>query len=252
VSEDIPRLAVDYLKKIEGYTPTAQWDYKQYSGGYGTRAKPGQTYTPESAEQDLRAELAKTNEYINSNVKVPLNESQRASLLSFGYNLGTGEGGLADLMNHVNAGDWSGAANKMTRYNHAGGQVLPGLTKRRQEEAAMLAGNNYADKLGELAQHLDTVKQKYGGAQPAPRGVGAPAAASAGGGSSQVDPLALAALMAPQTQAPSQPVAPGGNVLSMLANPQQVHPNTQNFLTLMGNGRTNTNALAMLGQGVVS
>jgi len=31
---------LDAIKGFEGYTPNAQWDYKQNSSGYGTRAQP--------------------------------------------------------------------------------------------------------------------------------------------------------------------------------------------------------------------
>jgi hypothetical protein len=37
---------LDAIKGFEGYTPQAQWDYKQSSSGYGTKAQPGDENIP--------------------------------------------------------------------------------------------------------------------------------------------------------------------------------------------------------------
>ena len=48
---------LDAIKSFEGYTPKAQWDYAQFSNGYGTKALyPGEAITPEEAEKRFAAE----------------------------------------------------------------------------------------------------------------------------------------------------------------------------------------------------
>ena len=52
--------------------------------------------------------------------------------MSFAYNLGCGN--LEDIAEYLNRDDFSGATTAMKEYVHAGGEVLPGLVRRRQEE----------------------------------------------------------------------------------------------------------------------
>jgi GH24 family phage-related lysozyme (muramidase) len=129
---------LDFIKAQEGFSPVATKDYKQYSSGYGTKAVPGETITREEAQKRLEAETAKISEWVGNNIEVPLNRKQFTALASFGYNLGTGKGGLEDLKDDINAGDWDRVASRMQTFNRAGGQVSPGLVKRRRAEADLL------------------------------------------------------------------------------------------------------------------
>jgi lysozyme len=134
---------VNFLKTQEVYNSRPYWDVKRNSIGYGTPAKPGETsIDSDEAERRLRAHAGKVSDYLNKNVTQPLNQNQHDALVSFGYNLGTGEGGLADIMPLVNKGDFAGAAEKMQHYNHAAGAVNANLTARRADEAAMLQGGD--------------------------------------------------------------------------------------------------------------
>jgi len=128
-----------FIKKWEGFDSTAKWDYKQYSGGYGSRAEKGQTFTPETAHAALVDSVQPISKFIGENVKVPLSPGQRTALTSFAYNVGTGDGGLSDLIPDINKGDWPSVAAKMQHYNHAGGKVKVDLTRRRADEARMIA-----------------------------------------------------------------------------------------------------------------
>jgi GH24 family phage-related lysozyme (muramidase) len=129
---------LDFIKGKEGFTSAAKWDYKQHSSGYGTKAAPGETITKEEAERRLSTKVAEIDGWIGQNIKVPLSEKQRTALTSFAYNLGTGKGGLEDLKDDINSGDFDRVAKRMVTFNRAGGKVSDGLTARRREEAAML------------------------------------------------------------------------------------------------------------------
>ncbi len=48
---------LDLVKQLEGFTPSAQWDVRQWSVGYGTRGKKGEKISKEEAERRLRDEL---------------------------------------------------------------------------------------------------------------------------------------------------------------------------------------------------
>ncbi len=70
-------------------------------------------------------------------VKVEINENQFAALVSFAYNVGRSALSSSTLLKKLNSGDMRGAADQFLRWDHAGGKVLLGLTRRRQAERAL-------------------------------------------------------------------------------------------------------------------
>lgn len=74
---------------------------------------------------------------------VPLTDNQFAALVSLTYNIGLGaEGGSVDfadstLRRKLLAGDYAGAAAEFPKWNRSGGQVMAGLTRRREAERAL-------------------------------------------------------------------------------------------------------------------
>lgn len=134
---------LDAIRKSEGYAPEASWDYKQYSSGYGTKAQPGDENIPQDRrqavfEQRFQDEVAKASAHVDS-VNPNLPPGVKAALTSLTYNAGPGwaQSGLGDL---IRAGDLEGAQARFLQYNHAGGQVDPGLTARRGREASWFGG----------------------------------------------------------------------------------------------------------------
>lgn len=131
-----------YLNAIvgfEGFTPRATWDYKQWTNGYGTRAKfPGEVISEGEAKRRYQQEMSNAAGYVDS-LGVPLDEGKRAALTSLTYNAGPKwmQSGLGQA---VKAGDWNRAKSLFTQYNKAGGRTLPGLVKRRMAEASWLGG----------------------------------------------------------------------------------------------------------------
>lgn len=124
----------DAIQGFEGFAPSASWDYKQHSNGYGTRAQyPGETIDRDTAEQRFQAELTKAAAQVDA-IAPNAPPGARAALVSLTYNAGPGWTG-ARLGELVRAGDWDAAAQRLQQYNKAGGQTLPGLEKRRAAEA---------------------------------------------------------------------------------------------------------------------
>jgi len=134
--------SVDLIKKFEGFSAHAYWDYQQYSIGYGTKAKsPNEVITQEEAERRLREEVER---YVLPGIKNVIGQerwnqlsyNQKSALVSFAYNVGVG--GATPVLELVKAGRIQEAAQEMKRYVHAGGKVLQGLVNRRNEEAKLL------------------------------------------------------------------------------------------------------------------
>jgi len=130
---------IDAIKKFEGYTPRASWDYRQHSIGYGTKARfPGETIDKTEADRRLNDELAAAKTQVQR-LGVPMSPGQEAALTSLTYNAGPKWMG-SGLGAAVRSGDWQTAGQKFLEYNKAGGAVLPGLQSRRAQEAQWLSG----------------------------------------------------------------------------------------------------------------
>lgn len=131
---------LELIKTYEGLRLKAYQDsVGVWTIGYGhTRtAKPGMTITAEEAEALLRQDLADAEKAVTRLVKVPLNDNQYSALVSFVFNLGSGNFAMSTLLKKINSGDIAGAAKEFKRWNRAGKKVLAGLVRRRDAEAAL-------------------------------------------------------------------------------------------------------------------
>ena len=61
-----------------------------------------------------------------------------AAATSWAYNCGLRNYRISTFKKRIDAGDWDGAADQCLLWNKAAGRVLPGLTRRRAAEAAMM------------------------------------------------------------------------------------------------------------------
>lgn len=122
--------------RLEAYLcPAGVWTI-----GYGHTAgvEKGQTLpSKDAAKALLKEDLKKYGGYVNECVKKGLikfllTQNQFDALTSFCYNCGNGS--LRKLVTDRSAVE---IAEKMLLYNKGGGKVLPGLTKRREEERAL-------------------------------------------------------------------------------------------------------------------
>lgn len=132
---------VDLIKSFEGLRTTAYQDaVGVWTIGYGHTGpdvKPGMKITKAKAESLLRQDLGKFENAVQRNVKVPLTQGQFDALVSFTYNLGEGNLKNSTLLKKLNQGDYAGAQAEFGKWTYAGGKELPGLVRRRKEEAAM-------------------------------------------------------------------------------------------------------------------
>ena len=79
---------------------------------------------------------AKAEIPVNQLVHSAINQNQYDALVSFTYNCGSGNLQKSTLLQKVNAKPNDPYIKaEFLKWNKAGGKVLPGLTKRREEEA---------------------------------------------------------------------------------------------------------------------
>jgi lysozyme len=127
---------VNFIKKAEGFTPKAVWDYKQYSIGYGTKANSAdEVITEAEAEARLTVEIDKAYQLVKPIIPsgTPIGIVQ--ALVDLTYNAGPGWE-HASLGAAVKAAKWDTVKADILQYNHAGGQVNAGLTARREAEVS--------------------------------------------------------------------------------------------------------------------
>lgn len=96
--------------------------------------KMGQTTDPVRALVQLQKSADEHAKGIATCVFVPLSQNEYDAYVSFSYNIGVGAFCRSTLVKKLNAQDYEGACKELLRWNRAGGKVLPGLTKRRQQE----------------------------------------------------------------------------------------------------------------------
>ena len=134
------------LKMIEDFEGFSATQYNDGTGtmtiGFGTTSAdvsplPGRL-TRSQAEQLLRTKLnAKYAPAVRA-LGVPLTQNQFDALCSFVYNLGPGVIDYGSHMgNLLRAKRFREAADLMLQFDHAGGQVMLGLQRRRAAERAL-------------------------------------------------------------------------------------------------------------------
>ncbi|MBP3305939.1 MAG: InlB B-repeat-containing protein [Oscillospiraceae bacterium] len=145
---------IEVLKTMEGFNKRAEWDYAQYTVGYGTRCPDdmldyyrNNDITVAEAEALLHNELAYFERSVNNLIaKYNLNLAQHQydALVCFSYNVGAGwmrsSGGY--LLNSVVYGGTNAEfIYGITLWSKAGGDYI--LQKRRLSEANMYLNGVY-------------------------------------------------------------------------------------------------------------
>ena len=126
------------IKRFEGFSARTQWDYAQNTNGYGTKAQfAGEKISVVEAERRFHLEISRA-ELLVDGFAPGLEEGMRAALTSLTFNVGTAWM-HAGLGNAVQRGDANEVRRIFLQYNRAGGEILPGLTARRREEAAWMS-----------------------------------------------------------------------------------------------------------------
>ena len=142
----ISQEGLSLIKKFEGCELNA---YKCAAGvptiGYGSThgIEMGMSISRARAEELLLEDIAKFEDHVNNNVKVPLNQNQFDSMVSWTFNLGGGNLKSSTLLKVLNGSDYTDVPNQIKRWNKANGKVLQGLIRRREAEALLFEGKEW-------------------------------------------------------------------------------------------------------------
>lgn len=145
---------IDLIHSFETLKLTAYKDPGSHNGlpitnGWGTTVDEdggpitlGEVWTKEKADRLFIRDIAKFEAKLDALLgAAPTSQPQYDALMSFGYNVGMGEGGLktSTLLRLHKEGDYAGAKAQFARWNKNDGKVLKGLVRRRAAEAALYA-----------------------------------------------------------------------------------------------------------------
>jgi lysozyme len=115
---------------------------KKWTIGYGHTSaageptvRQGMKITRQEAETILQRDLAMFEARVNRLVKVPLTQSQFDALVSFDFN--TGKLHSSTLLKRLNAGKHAEVPRQLMRWTQGDGKELPGLVRRRRDEAEL-------------------------------------------------------------------------------------------------------------------
>ncbi len=142
-ASDYQQTAITMLKKHEGFRGAV---YTCPAGkltiGYGFTSKvhtDKKTMTEKEASEILDGYVKSIDSYLDTVVKVELTGNQRAALISFIYNVGQSNFEESTLLKKLNNREYGAVPAEMKRWVYAKKKVLPGLVKRRAEEAALFS-----------------------------------------------------------------------------------------------------------------
>jgi len=148
MARHINQTGLDLIKQWEGKYLNAYQGAADRPGlltiGYGHTdaagppvVKKGMRITDKQAEDILKADLWKVEESVSRMVKVPLNENQFATLVSFVFNVGEGAFGKSTLLKKLNKGDYTSVPAELMKWTNANGKRVQGLANRRAAEAGL-------------------------------------------------------------------------------------------------------------------
>lgn len=106
--------------------------------GIGHLIKQGESFPSQMTDKEVydlfRKDVKRFENVVNKLVKVKINQNQFDALVSWSFNCG--EFALEDstLLRVLNEGNYNLAADNFLKWNMGGGQVIYGLTVRRQKE----------------------------------------------------------------------------------------------------------------------
>lgn len=154
----IPKAFVNTLKRIEGFDAKPKWDVKQWTVGWGTRAKgPNEQPTKEELDDRFKSEVSKAAGIVDR-INPKLDTGTRAALTSLTYN--TGDKWTRQRLGQlVRVGDLSDAKKLFMQYGNVLGKPNPVIMARREKEAGWFGRDQIPDP-GEPAFKLSAPRRQ--------------------------------------------------------------------------------------------
>ena len=120
-------------------------------GNTGKEAVLGKTYSDEQCLDQMATDLKQHDKQLMSVVKVPFkSDYQHAAMLSFVYNAGIGNFSSSTMLKKLNAKDYDGSCQELTKWVYAKKKMLKGLVIRRSLEYKYCMGEVPVEVINEV------------------------------------------------------------------------------------------------------
>jgi lysozyme len=141
----VSQKGLNLIKKYEGFkskpylcpssVPTIGYGSTYYEDGHKVKLTDP-SITEEEATTLLMALLVSFEKAVDSYCRDDINQNQFDALVSFAYNCGTTALKKSTLLRLVNGNPTNPKiTDEFKKWNRGGGRVIPGLSRRREEEA---------------------------------------------------------------------------------------------------------------------
>lgn len=128
--------------RLEAYLPTPRDKWTIGWGHTGPEVAQGLVWSLAQAQAAFDHDVAWAVKQVVSTTDVPLTQNQFDALVAFTFNVGATAEGHSTLIKLVNARLFTHAAEEFAKWDHQGGVVVPGLTRRRAAERALFLGSS--------------------------------------------------------------------------------------------------------------
>lgn len=133
-------LLIATVALFEGKVNDPHWDRfaKIWDVCYGETTVQMRRYSDAECKAMLEDRLADyAGPVLATNPELKGHDNQLVAAISLSYNIGNANYRRSTVSRKFRAGDWKGACNAFLAWNRAGGQVVRGLTRRRETERAL-------------------------------------------------------------------------------------------------------------------
>ena len=113
--------------------------------GHTGNVDPKRTYTDAECKAFKMADIARAQAEVNRCLPMPKLPQIEGALSDAAYNIGPSVVCGSTLQRKALANDWPGVCAELSRWDHAGGRVLPGLTRRRTNDREICEGKAVLD-----------------------------------------------------------------------------------------------------------
>lgn len=145
---------INLIQSFEGLRTVGYLDQRgRVTIGYGHTniydgsLKVGTVWSVEKCNNEFLEDLEEFEVGVAGLVTQTITDNQFAALVSFSYNLGVSSLKNSTLLALVNEGDFNGAANQFSIWDHVGGNENPGLLRRRLAERTLFLTPDTGDSV---------------------------------------------------------------------------------------------------------
>jgi GH24 family phage-related lysozyme (muramidase) len=126
--------------RLDSYMPTPNDRPTIGWGSTGDDITMGMTWTQQQCDDRFAADLDSFADQVSGVLTIDTAQNQFDAMVSIAYNIGMGNFGPSTLLRLHNQGNFDAVPAQFLRWNHQHGEVLAGLTRRRQGEADIYQG----------------------------------------------------------------------------------------------------------------